>query len=342
MKQINTIKTLLKYYPEFKKPRPFIDIKQLYWAGIITPELYKRIYNLYYRYYSKIERIKKIKKIKKVKKVKKVKRIKKLEKVKIKRRPLTKKQLLEQIRKLKRKLKEKRISKKRKPREVPAINICDSRIPKNIVIPKSWNKWKSMKDIIKILEREFSEESGLKSKILFHYSVQKGFKNLYMNFSDKFRNLMSKCPDKVLYFYQKHIKRYNIYYILEVKDEYEIEKYFHIDKDSDYEKFFLLGRFSFNTLRYKRLKRVKGGKVYYKKVDRWKDLYDLYWYMAVSGLTARMSYPIGNLRFHQGGTMNDAIRESIKFKKIKNEVVPNPKYNFKMILGFEPISFYVK
>jgi len=342
MRRINTIKGLLKAYPEFKKPRPFIDIKQLYWAGIITSELYKKLYWLYYRYYKAIEKAKKVIKTKKIKKPKSIKKPKKVKiKGKGKKKSLTKKQLLEQIRKLKRKLKGKP-SKKRKPREVPAINICDAPIPKDVSVPKSWNRWKSMTSIIKILEQELTKESGLQSKILFHYAVQKGFKNLYMNFSDKFRNLMSKCPDKVFYFHQKHIKRYNIYFLLEVKDEYEIEKYFHTDKDKKYDKYYLLGRFTFNTLRYKRLKRVKGGKVYYKKVDRWKDLYDLYWYMGVSGLTARMSYPIGNMRFHQGGTMNEAIRESLKYKKVKNEVVPNPKYNFKFILGFEPVSFYVK
>jgi hypothetical protein len=335
MRRINTIKELLKAYPEFKKPRPFIDIKQLYWAGIITPELYRKLYWIYYNYYKKLEH--------KHKPIKKSKKTKKSIKGKGKRKTLTKKQLLEQVRKLKRKLKSKdKGSKKRKPREVPAVNICDAPIPKDVSVPKSWSKWKSMSSIVQILERELTKENGLQSKILLHYASQKGFKDLYMNFSDKFRNLMSKCPDKVLYFHQKHIKRYNIYYLLEVKDEYEIEKYFHIDKDNKFEKFYLLGRFTFNTLRYKRLKRVKGGKVYYKKVDRWKDLYDLYWYMGVSGMTARMSYPIGNFRFHQGGTMNEAIRESLKYKKVKNEVVPNPKYNFKFILGFEPVSFYVK
>jgi hypothetical protein len=359
MRKINTIKGLLKKFPEFKKPRPFIDFINLYYAGIITKNLYKKIYRLYWKYFSEIEKKKSIKKVKKpIKKVSKP----------IKKQKITKEKLIKQIKELKKKLKElkekqrrekvvkkkkakiikkkkvigKKVpKKKRKPREVPALKICSSPIPKGVVVPKSWNKWKPLKKVIQILEKEFSKETGLKCKILFHHSTKKVVDKLYMNFSDKFMNLISMCPDKVLYFHKKHIKDYNIYFILEVKDEYEIEKNFNIDKD-EYEKFFLLGKFSFRTLRWKRLKRIKGGKEYYKKVDRWQDMYDLYNYMAVSGMTAPLIYEYGGLTFNQGGTMNEAIRQSFRTKMFGDEKIsPNDKYEFKMILGFEPISYYI-
>jgi hypothetical protein len=365
MRKINTIKRLLKVFPEFRKPRPFIDFINLYYAGIITKELYQKIYRLYYKYF-KIEETKKQKK--KIKKgIKKTKKSTKKIKKTTKKQKVSKDKLLKQLKELKKKLKElkekqkreklvkkkktktikkkatKKIPKrKRKIREVPAVKICSSPIPKDVVVPKSWNKWKPLKKVLQILEKEFSKETGLKTKILFHYSTRKLVDKLYMNFSDKFRNLISMCPDKVLYFHKKHIKDYNIYFILEVKDEYEIEKNFNIDKD-EYDKFYLLGKFSFRTLRWKRLKRIKGGKEYYKKVDRWQDMYDLYNYMAVSGMTARLTYEYGGLSFHQGGTMNEAIRQSFRTKMFGDEKIsPNDKYEFKMILGFEPVSYYIK
>ena len=357
MRKINTIKQLLKVFPEFKKPRPFIDFINLYYAGIITKELYKKIYRLYWQYFSKLEKLKSTKKVKKQKITKKQKKITKKKK-------LTKKDLLKQIKQLKKKLKElhkkkkilkkiekkkkikktkveKRKVKKRKPREVRAEKICSSPIPKDVVVPKSWNKWKPLKDIIKMLEREFSKETKMKCKILYHHSTKKIVDKLYMNFSDKFRNLISMCPDKVLYFHKKHIEDYNIYFILEVKDEYEIEKYFPVE-EGEYDKYYLLGKFSFRTLRWKRLKRIKGGKEYYKKVDRWVDMWDLYNYMAVSGMTAPLIYEYGGLLFNQGGTMNEAIRQSFRTRMFGDEkIVPNEKYEFKMVLGFEPVSFYI-
>jgi hypothetical protein len=341
MRKINSIKRLLKEFPEFKRPRPFIDFINLYYAGVITKNLYKKIYKLYLKYFSEIEKKKSVKKAKKsIKKIKKP----------IKKQKISKDKLLKQIKELKKKLKEleekrKKVKvikkKKRKPREVPAVKICSSPIPKGVVVPKTWKKWKPLIKIIEILEKEFSKETGLKCKILFHHSTKKVVDKLYMNFSDKFMNLISMCPEKVLYFYKKHIKDYNIYFILEVKDDYEIEKNFNIDKD-EYDKFYLLGKFSFRTLRWKRLKRIKGGKEYYKKVDRWKDMYDLYNYMAVSGMTAPLVYEYGGLLFNQGGTMNEAIRQSFRTRMFGDEkITPNEKYEFKMILGFEPVSYYI-
>jgi hypothetical protein len=341
MRKINSIKRLLKEFPEFKRPRPFIDFINLYYAGVITKNLYKKIYKLYLKYFSEIEKKKSVKKAKKsIKKIKKP----------IKKQKISKDKLLKQIKELKKKLKEleekrKKVKvikkKKRKPREVPAVKICSSPIPKGVVVPKTWKKWKPLRKIIEILEKEFSKETGLKCKILFHHSTKKVVDKLYMNFSDKFMNLISMCPEKVLYFHKKHIKDYNIYFILEVKDDYEIEKNFNIDKD-EYDKFYLLGKFSFRTLRWKRLKRIKGGKEYYKKVDRWKDMYDLYNYMAVSGMTAPLVYEYGGLLFNQGGTMNEAIRQSFRTRMFGDEkITPNEKYEFKMILGFEPVSYYI-
>lgn len=347
---------MLKEFPEFRKPRPFIDFINLYYGGVITKELYKKIYRLYWKYFSEIEKKKSIKKIKKS-----AKKLKKPTKKVVKKQKISKEKLIKQIKELKKKLKElkkkqkkekvikkkkekpskKVIKKKRKPREVPAVKICSSPIPKGVIVPKNWNKWKPLKKIINILEKEFSKETNLRCKILFHHSTKKVVDKLYMNFSDKFMNLISMCPDKVLYFHKKHIKDYNIYFILEVKDEYEIEKNFNIDKD-EYDKFYLLGRFSFRTLRWKRLKRIKGGKEYYKKVDRWQDMYDLYNYMGVSGMTAPLIYEYGGLTFNQGGTMNEAIRQSFRTKMFGDEKIsPNDKYEFKMILGFEPVSYYI-